>query len=168
MRLVLCVFAALLPVLHAREQQTFSLQRPQDQTIVPHHRQPWSLLLSKDPSTGDCIVLSQPEQAQIHRSINDPGDVLVINKTLSSVDGFEIIDQYVMEILGYDQRILWMKTSNLCSAIEYEYLSTDEDASGEYEVVCFVKSLLTQTKLHYSGNPANRIDFVMMCVRVNH
>jgi hypothetical protein len=160
--------AALLAVLNAKEQQAFSLQRPQDQMILPHHRQPWSLLLSQDPGTGDCRVLSQPEQAQIHRSINDPGDVLVINKTLSSVDGFEIINQYIMEIIGYDKRILWTKTSNLCSAIEYEYLSTDGDASGNYEVVYFIKSLLKQTKLHYSGDPANRIDFVMMCVLVNH
>jgi hypothetical protein len=132
MRLVLTCLAALLPVLEARIQQTFSLRDPEAQIIVPQHRQPWSLLLSQDPKTSDCIVLSPPEQAQVHRTIEKPGDVLVINKTLSRVDGFEIIDEYVMEILGYDEHILSTKISQLCAAIEYH---STVDITAEYEVV---------------------------------
>ena len=141
MKLRLLLTAAVLPLINARQQQQrpLSLNSPELQTIETHHSQPWSLLLTQDPATSNCIVLSPPEQAQIHRSIKEPGDVLIINKTLSSIDGFEVVDEHVMQILGFDERILWSTTSQLCSSIKYQYPSTLETYS-EFEVVCSLAS----------------------------
>ena len=135
MKLSLLVVAAFLPFLNAKEQQAFYPQKPEAQTIVPYHHQPSSLLLSQTPNTCDCVVLSEPAPAQVHRSIINPTDVLVINKTVSSVDGFEIIDQHVMEVIGYDERILWTKTNQICVTIQHVAPET-EDTSAEFEVVC--------------------------------
>jgi hypothetical protein len=136
MKLTLLLSVAILPLINARQnqQRPLSLNSLHIQSVDTHHSQPWSLLLSQNPTTSSCIVLSRPEQAQIHRSIKEPGDVLVINKTLSSVDGFEVVDEYVMEVIGYDQRVLWSTTSQLCSSISYDYPSTLEKYS-EFEVV---------------------------------
>jgi hypothetical protein len=150
MRLGLAAIAAFLPLLEAKPQQVaFSLRPRQAQIIVPQHHQPWSILLSQNPNTADCIVLSQPAQAQFHKSINNAGDVLMVNKTLSSTDGFEIINEYVVEIIGYDQRILWQKTSELCSAINYQY-PTEVDPLAEFEVV-YLQSIAEREKITLLG-----------------
>lgn len=71
----------------------------------------------------------------MHRSIEYPGDVLIVNKTLSSIDGIDDVKEYVLEIIGFDQRILWAKVSEMCSFIDYGYFADDE-LLAEYEVVC--------------------------------
>ena len=134
MRRSLSIIALFLPLLSAWEQHVFSVDYSQVQTITPQHHQPWSLLLSQDIETSNCIVHKAPEHAQVHRSIKKPGDVVVINKAQSSIDNLENVKEYTLEIIGYDSRTLWIKTSELCSSIDYQYFLEIEDFA-EYEVV---------------------------------
>ena len=131
----LSLIALFLPLLAAREQQIFSVDYAQVQTITPQHHQPWSLLLSQNIETSNCIVHKAPEYAQFHRSIKEPGDVVVINKNPSSLDNLENVKEFTLEIIGYDSRTLWTKTSELCSSIDYQYFLEVEEFA-EYEVVC--------------------------------
>jgi hypothetical protein len=136
----LFLIALSLPLFSAREQQVFSLDHRQAQTITPPHHQPWSLLLTQDTATSDCVIIHLPELAQKHRLIKDQGDVLIINKTLSRVDGIECLKEHTLEIIGFDKRIVWTKTNELCSSIDYQYLGNDEPLA-EYEVVCSLRLL---------------------------
>lgn len=133
----LFLIALSLPLFSAWEQQVFSLDHREVQTIAPHHHQPWSLLLTRDTATSDCVIIHPPELAQKHRLIKDQGDVLIINKTLSRVDGIECLKEHTLEIIGFNKRIVWAKTSELCSSIDYQYFGNDEPLA-EYEVVCFL------------------------------
>ena len=124
-------------VLDAREQHIFSLDTLEtvlEQRISLQHYQPWSLLLSQNVSTSNCIVLQSPALAQTHKSIKEFGDVLVLNKAPSNVRGGECVEDSILEILGFDQRSIWMKVSELCSTIGYKY-SDDIAPLAEYEVV---------------------------------
>jgi len=140
LRASLFLIALSLPLLSAREQQVFSLDHRQVQTITLHHHQPWSLLLTRDTATSDCVIVHPPELAQKHRLIKDKGDVLIINKTLSRVDGIECLKEHTLEIIGFDKRIVWTKTNELCSSIDYQYFGNDEPLA-EYEVVCYLHQL---------------------------
>lgn len=151
MKWSLAFLASWLPLISAREQHTFSLDSLKGTTITPLHAQPWCLSISQNPLNADCLVISSPEQTQAHKWIQGPGDVLVLNKTFSGGAAVEKVDEYLLEIIGYDKRILWQEASRLCAAIEYPE-STQQETFAEFEV----------TKIHYSGNPANRVDFVMM------
>jgi len=131
--LFLGVFASVLDA--QREQHLFSLETPHEQTVPVQHHQPWSLLLSQNIVTSNCIVLEPPELAQTHKSINELGDVLILNKSSSNEQGTECAEENTLEILGFDQRSLWMKVSELCSTIDYKY-STEIASLAEYEVVC--------------------------------
>jgi hypothetical protein len=133
--LSLSLITLFLPLLSAWEQQLFSVDYLQVQTIIPQHRQPWSLLLSQNIETSNCIVHKAPEHAQVHRSIKEPGDVVVINKAPTSLDNLENIKEHTLEIIAYDNRALWIKTSELCASIDYQYFLEVEDFA-EYEVVC--------------------------------
>ena len=95
-----------VPLLSVGEQRVFSVDYPKIQKITPQHHQPWSLVLSQDVDTSDCIIHKAPEHAQFHRSIKDPGDVVVINKTQSSLDNVEDVKEYIVEIIGFDNRVL--------------------------------------------------------------
>ena len=134
----LSLVALFLPLLSAWEQQVFYVDYPQVQTITPQHHQPWSLLISQNIETSNCVVHNAPEPAQVHRSIQKPGDVVVINKAPSSLDNFENVNEYTLEIIGYDNRTLWAKTSELCSSIDYQYFLEVEEFA-EYEVVCTLR-----------------------------
>jgi hypothetical protein len=123
-----------LPLFSAREQQVFSLSYPQAQTITPQHYHPWSLLISRIVDTHHCLVLRAPELTQMHKSIKTWGDVLVFNKSPSSLDGIEGFKEYTLEIIGFDKLILWAKANELCSSIDYQY-PTGIDSIAEYEVV---------------------------------
>jgi hypothetical protein len=131
----LALLTFCLPLCSAREQQVFSLGSSRTQKILPHHHQPWSLLLSRDTYSSNCIILHPPELTQIHRSISKPGDVLVIDKSPSSAEGIDGVTDHTYEIIGFDKRLLWSKTSELCSLIDYQYFSEDKPLA-EYEVVC--------------------------------
>ena len=131
----LALASAFLPLICAREQHHFALDSARQTTITPQHLQPWSLSISQNPRNADCLVLSGPEQTQTHKLVQEPGDVLVINKTLGVGDVVETVDEYNLEIIGYDKRILWEEASRLCAAIEYAETS-EVDSYAEFEVVC--------------------------------
>jgi hypothetical protein len=134
MKLSLAFITAFLPLIRAREQHHFSLGSAQDTTFTPRHTQPWSLSISQNPLNSDCVVLSAPEQTRAHKWIQEPGDVLVLNKTLGGDAAVEKVDEYLLEIIGYDRRILWEETSRLCAAIEYTE-SFAVDTYAEFEAV---------------------------------
>ena len=135
MKLRFTIPLVLLPFADAREQHVFNLNGPDVQRIVPPHHQPWSLLVAQNPRTGDCVVLNQPELTQTHRSIEEKGDYVVVNKTMSSSDGVEIDHDNIFEIIGFDKRILWTTTNQMCHGIEYPP-SDIAETYKEYEVVC--------------------------------
>jgi len=139
MRLTLLFLGLSASVLHAqREQHLFSLdtlETVREQTLTVQHHQPWSLLLSQNIVTSNCVVLEPPDVAQTHKSINGFGDVVILNKSSSNGPGVECAEKNTLEILGFDQRSIWMKVSELCSTIDYKY-STEIATLAEYEVVC--------------------------------
>jgi hypothetical protein len=124
---------ALFSLVNAREQHFFSLLSSQGQTVTPHHHQPWSLLLSQDSQTSQCMVISSPEHTQSHKSIKQPGDVLILNKSPSGVDETGQFEENILEIIGFDNIILWTKANEICSSISWSSFSTD--TISEYEVV---------------------------------
>ena len=126
------LLAFFLPLLNAREQQLFSLDS-KVQTFVPEHHRPWSLLLSQNIESSTCVILSSPEHTQSHKSIRNPGDVVVINKSSSSVDGVEGVIENTLEIVGFDRRVLWSKAGELCTSIEDQSFTAVD--TTEYEVV---------------------------------
>lgn len=131
MHWALVFIVAFLPLLEAR-QHVLSLNADV-KTINPERHQPWSVLLEQHPVSMDCMMLSSPQQAQIHRAIQQPGDTLVIQKNLLNTMRNPRADS-VMEILAYDVRTLWSKVSQLCSAIDYQ-LPPEVETYSEYEVV---------------------------------
>src|SRR5579859_1467795 len=134
MKWSLSFLTALLPLISAREQQTFSLNSARATIITPLHSQPWSLSISQNPRNADCLVLSAPEQTQTHKWIQAPGDVFVLNKTLVGGAAVEKVNEYLLEIIGFDKRILWQEASRLCAAIEYTE-SPQVESYAEFEVV---------------------------------
>jgi hypothetical protein len=136
MRLTLLFLGVFASVLDAqREQHLFSLETAHKQTLPVQHHQPWSLLLSQNIVTSNCIILEPPELAQTHKSIKEFGDVLILNKSSSNERGTECAEENTLEILGFDQRSVWIKVSELCSTIDYKY-STEIATLADYEVVC--------------------------------
>jgi hypothetical protein len=127
----LAIAAALLPLLEAR-QHILSL-KSEAQSLLPQHDQPWSVLLKRDPSSMDCVILSAIEETQVHRAIQEPGDTLVVNKNLLNT-GANPLQDSIMEILAYDKRSLWAKVSEMCSGIEYQ-LPPEIESFADYEVV---------------------------------
>jgi hypothetical protein len=135
MRWSLVFITCFLQFISAREQHQFSLGSHQRITINPRYSQPWSLSISQNPLNLKCLVLSAPTQAQAHKWIQEPDDVLVLNKTLGAGVAAEKVDEYLLEIIGYDNRILWEEARRLCAAIEYMD-SPEIDTYAEFEVVC--------------------------------
>jgi hypothetical protein len=135
MRWSLALAAVFLPLIDAREQHHFALTSTQGTTINPRRTQPWSLSVSQNPLDSTCIVITAPQQTQSHKWIQEPGDVFVVNKTLGGSAAVEQVDEYLLEIIGYDKRILWQEASRICAAIESRE-SPDVDAYAEFEVVC--------------------------------
>jgi len=117
-----------LPVLEAT-QHVFSLN--DIQSISPQRHLPWSILLSQNPRTAGCTILSEPAQTQFHHGIQSLGDTLLINKSVIQIDP----NEHVVEVLGYNQRNLWAKVHEVCTA-KIEYQITQVESSSEYEVVC--------------------------------
>jgi hypothetical protein len=165
MQVIFIFLLLFISFTNAREQQIFSLGYPHVQTIIPKHHQPWSLLLSQDTATSNCVLFKGPEYAQKHQSIRQPGDVIVVNKS-PSLGGIKDVEKYTLEIIGFEKQVLWDKASEICTSISYGETSQVEPLA-EYEVVYSLSHIekvteKKKTKLHYSGNPANRIDFVML------
>ena len=119
------IAVSFLPVLHAK-QHILSLNS--FQSIVLSHHQPWSILLSKNPMTQDCTILSSPSQAQIHRAVQAVGDTLILNKSQSTDQTEDVV-----EILGYDQRSLWGTINQFCENIDYQI--PEVESYAEYEIV---------------------------------
>jgi len=138
MRLALLFVALSVSAIDAqRQQHHFSLdalESARKQTLTIPHHQPWSILLSQNIITSECVVLQPPELAQTHKSIREFGDVFILNKSASDVKPFECAAENTLEILGFDQRSVWMKVSEWCSTIDYKY-STEIATLAEYEVV---------------------------------
>jgi hypothetical protein len=145
-KLPLLLLANSIVLVNAREQQIFSvedLNEPQIQRITPYHHQPRTMLFSKSIRDSSCIVLKDPEPAQIHRSITKREDVIVVNKTLSTMDEKDGVRDHTFEIIGFDEDILWTKLIELCDSIEYGDMS-DITASAEYEVVRSLRRLVSR------------------------
>jgi len=161
MKGVISIVVGLLTLVHAREQIAFSFHPEQERTVVPRHHQPWSILVAQSPHTSNCTLLSVPELSQHHREVSKPGDVVVVNKTASTLAGVKG-EKAILEIIGYDTQALRDKTEELCSSLKDQSKAIEIEA--EYEVVlsCKLYDDNVQRKLHYSGDPSNRIDFVMM------
>jgi hypothetical protein len=162
-RAFLALLTTFTCLVNAREQHVLSLNSFRTESVSPPHHQPWSLRLSQKTLTSECTLLLSPEAAQVHRQIRNPGDVLVINKSITTnIDESEPDDEDILEIIGFDEQVLWDKADEICATIYLDSPTTDTFA--EYEVVLHSKmtSLITKRKLHYSGDPANRIDFVIM------
>ena len=160
MRWSLTLAALFSPlIIGAREQHHFALNSPQGTTINPHPSQPWSLFLSQNPSSSNCTVIIAPQRAQPHKSIQGPGDVLVINKTLGGSAAVEQIDEYLLEIIGYDKRILWQEANRICAAIEYRE-SSDVDTYAEFEVVCLRHSNRLKVRRRYISQAIPRTELI--------
>ena len=132
--LPIIALVAFVVLVNAREQHVFSLHSPRIQTITPHRHKPWSLLLSRHKETSNCAILSAPAQAQVHKSVEKPGDVVVINRSSTSATGWEGLEECTLEIIGFDRRVIWAKASELCASIESD-VSYSADILAEYEVV---------------------------------
>ena len=131
----LALISLFLPLHYAWEQHVFSPDDSHIQTITPQRHQPWSLLITYNINSFDCVVLRAPELAQTHRAIRNRGDVLVIKKSPSTFDGMDGVQESTLEIIGFDERILWTTTSSFCASIEHSHFSEEEELA-EYEVVC--------------------------------
>ena len=126
----------LLPFIDAREQHVFSLDSPKALTVTPYHHQPWSLVISQNTRTLNCVILSHPQYTQSHKSVQEPGDAVIVNKSPSSIDGWEGVEERTLEIIGFDKRIIWNKAAELCSSLDSsQAISFETDTLAEYEVV---------------------------------
>jgi hypothetical protein len=133
MNLTLLLFASL-GLVNAREQQILSVGETQIKKVTLYHHRPWTILFSKQIHDSSCTVLTSPEPAQIHRSVTEPGDVIVLNKTLSTMDAKDGVNEHTFEIIGFDEHALWTQLFKLCDSIEYQY-SSEASSLAEYEVV---------------------------------
>ena len=125
-------FVILLYSVGAWEQKPFSFSSEEQQTILLRRHQPWSILLAQNPQTSNCAIVSIPELAQHHRAVAKPGDVIVLNKTISTFTGVDG-EEAILEIIGYDRETLRQKTEELCSSLND--LPSSIDIEAEYEVV---------------------------------
>lgn len=137
-RLTLLSVTIFASVIGAQRQQHFfsldALETAREQTLPIQYHQPWSILLSQNVITSNCVVLEPPELAQTHKSIHEFGDVLILNKSSPNVLCAECAEKNTLQIIGFDQRSVWMKVSELCSTIDYKY-SLETATLAEYEVV---------------------------------
>jgi len=135
MRSVIIAFVSLFILVDAREQIPFSFHS-EERTVFPRHHQPWSILVAQSPHTSNCTLLSVPELAQHHRAVLEPGDVVVVNKTVSTLSGVKG-EEAILEIIGYDSQALRDKTEELCSSLNDQ--SNTIEIEAEYEVVLSCK-----------------------------
>jgi hypothetical protein len=135
MHWALAFIVTCIPLSQAR-QQILSLNSEVNQVISQHHL-PVSILVQQNPSSRNCVILSNVVETQVHREIQSPSDTLVINKNMLNTVA-DPLQESVLEILAYDKRSLWAKVSEMCSAIHYE-LPPEIESYAEYEVVleCF-------------------------------